>query len=117
MCTYYMPNWSIVLKNFDKGSNVSYFLAHRSSWFLSIFLVLFFPGTGPKMEEKGEDDGGILECLGSQFHLFSYLYLFQFHKGFELVVWVYKEKKKVAEQNFPFVIPKTTTIKMGVYFW
>lgn len=42
-------------------------------------------------EGEREGNGSILECLGSRFRLFTYLYPSWFHKGFELVVCDYKK--------------------------
>lgn len=52
------------------------------------------------MQEKGEDNGGIWNAWDQSFHLFSYLYLSWFHKGFDLVVWDY-QKKKWQNRIFP----------------
>lgn len=51
-------------------------------------------------------------------HDFIYFHIYSFPGFTEDWSWLFEstKKKQGAEQNFPFVIPKATTIKMGVYF-
>lgn len=100
----------MILKLLNKGSNVFYFLTHKA-YLILVHLPISFFWHWPKIEEKGKDNGGILECLGSPFHLFPKLYFSCFHRGLKLVAWHYKEKPVVAELSFSIAIPKATPIK------
>lgn len=100
----------MILKLLNKGSNVFYFLTHKA-YLILVHLPISFFWHWPKIEEKGEENGGILECLGSPFDLFPKLYFSWFHRGLKLVAWDYEEKPVVAELSFSFAIPKATPIK------